>query len=263
MSGTLARLVLLAQGQLPTAQPLLPSRFVPAGPAPAATHPLATEAVWGEPAAEPASAPPEGETPLAPEKLAPSRAQRTPASQDAKETGAESMAPLSSLSRTDPERLTPRAPPLSPAAPLSIEASAAVSPERARAPPPTVPTHAIAATAPLARAEKPELTDRMTASRRRSRAPDAEVEAESLRPALHSPRSGAAEFVPSPLEIARAARATTPFGAGLPAPAREPDVQISIGRVEVHAAPTRAAAVPVAPARRPPLSLADYLARRK
>jgi hypothetical protein len=285
MSGSLARLVLLAQGQLPVAEPLLPSRFAPAGPAPAATDPLATEAVWSEPAAEPATAPPEGERLPDPETPAPSRPQRAPASQDATETGAESIASLWSLSRTGPA-LPPRAPPLPPAAPLNIEASAGVSPERAQARPPTVPAHPMVAAAPLAQAEKPELTARIAASLhrprapdaqaekpeltarnaaslRRPRAPDVQAEAESLRPAPHSLRLGPAAFVPSPIEITHAARATTPFGAGLPAMARAPDVQISIGRVEVHARPALAAAVPVALARRPPLSLADYLARRK
>jgi hypothetical protein len=46
-------------------------------------------------------------------------------------------------------------------------------------------------------------------------------------------------------------------------PASARDVHISIGRVEVHAAPVRPAPLRAAPARQSGLSLADYLARRR
>jgi hypothetical protein len=123
------------------------------------------------------------------------------------------------------------APPLPSATPFAIEASAAVTPGRAQASPSTDP--------------------------------GAHFEAESRQPAAHRPRPAAAAFVPSPTEIPSSARTPAPYAAGLPASVRMPDVQISIGRVEVNAAPARAAPVRTAPARRPPLSLAEYLAQRK
>jgi hypothetical protein len=56
--------------------------------------------------------------------------------------------------------------------------------------------------------------------------------------------------------------AANPVAEARPA-ARPHDVRITIGRVEVHVAPGRAAPVRPATSRRSPLSLADYLARRK
>ena len=49
MSGSLARLVLLTRGQLPIAEPLLPSRFAPIGPIPATIDPLEAEAGGSDP----------------------------------------------------------------------------------------------------------------------------------------------------------------------------------------------------------------------
>jgi hypothetical protein len=67
--------------------------------------------------------------------------------------------------------------------------------------------------------------------------------------------------VPSPPFAAQRAAFRPDF------PARQtqavaPDVQISIGVVEVHAAPRRPVPVRPAPARGPQVSLADYLAQR-
>ena len=316
MRGSLARLVLRAQGQLPVAEPLLPSRFEPPGPAPVTTDPLATEAGWSEPPGEPSPAPRAHGTPFAartrepemppapeaqravaskdatraewrepvaaPAPTPPTRgmrpasrvghiprsstgaeapptaeAQRAPASQDAMEAEAEWPVSMSSLSRGDMAPRPVHTPLLPPATPFAIQALAAGSPEWAQALPSAVPAHPVTAAARLAQAEKPELTARISTSRLRPTAPGETFEAESLQPV-------AAAFAAPPTEIPRSARTPPPYGAGLPPPAaRVPDVQISIGRVEVHAAPARAAPVRAAPARRPPLSLADYLAQRK
>jgi hypothetical protein len=271
MSSSLARLVLRAQGQLPVAEPLLPSRFEPAAPAPATTDPLATEAGWSESApappargARPARARHDPQPSTGPETPPTSQAQRAPASQDATEPEAGSAVSVSSLSQADTAPLPVRAPPLSLATPFAIEALAAVSPKRALASTPAVPAHPITAAVPFAEAEKPELTARVAASRPRPMAPGEHFEAKSLLPAPTLPRAVAAVFAPSPTEIPRSTRTPPPYAAaGLPASVRMPDVQISIGRVEVIAAPARAAPVRAAPARRPPLSLADYLTQRK
>ena len=61
---------------------------------------------------------------------------------------------------------------------------------------------------------------------------------------------------PAALERPSAPPRRKRHAAGAPAP----EVRISIGRVEVHAAPPRPSPVAAAPARRPALSLADYLA---
>jgi hypothetical protein len=265
MTSSLARLVLRAQGQLPVAEPLLPSRFEPAGPASATTDPLATEAGSSEPAlAPPARAMRHAPQPsTGPETPPTPQARRALAGQDATEAEAESPVSVSFLSPADMAPQPVHAPPLPSTTPFAIEASAAVTPGRAQASPSTVPAAPVTAAAPLAEAEQPELTARIAVSRPRPTASGAHFEAESRQPAAHRPRPAAAAFVPSPTEIPSSARPPAPHAAGSPASVRMPDVQISIGRVEVHAVPARAAPVRTAQARRPPLSLAEYLAQRK
>lgn len=71
---------------------------------------------------------------------------------------------------------------------------------------------------------------------------------------------------PGPAQLRQERLLRPPIGGDQPAPAasgRPPDVHISIGRVEVHAAPARPAPGHPAAPRRPQQSLADYLARRK
>ncbi|HYM74180.1 MAG TPA: hypothetical protein VET89_14455 [Stellaceae bacterium] len=244
MSGALARLVLRAQGRLPVAEPLLPSRFAPAGSDPAMTDPAAGEIEWGMPASETAPAP------LARQAT---RAPRPPgaAAIDA-EAAAAPSSPNPSPSRADTAAPTRDAPSrMMPVAPF------AVRPEPVQAAPFAPPADPAGSLAP---AETLAATANIAASRRAGSGPPAEAEA--LPPAAYRRPPVAAAFGPSAAASRRAAGTTTPFAASPPAPARAPDVQISIGRVEVHAGPARAAPPRVAQARRQPRPLADYLARR-
>ncbi|HKM74523.1 MAG TPA: hypothetical protein VKI44_16230 [Acetobacteraceae bacterium] len=230
---------------------------------------MATETGWSEPAPAPsargtppaprarhAPQPSTGpETPPTPE------AERAPAFRDETEAETGSAVSVSSLFQADTAPV--RAASLSSATPFAIEALAAISPERAPASPLAVPDHPVTAAVPLAQAETPELIARIAASRPRPMAPGEHFEPESLPPAPIRPQPVAAAFVPPPTEIPRSARTPPSYAAGSPASERAPNVQISIGRLEVHAAPARAAPVRAALAQRPPLSLADYLAQRK
>jgi hypothetical protein len=281
MSGSLARLVLRAQGQLPVAEPLLPSRFAPVEPTLATINPLETEAGWSEPGADPAAASPNRDTPPAhrvkrtPPSPAVSQVQRAPMSEDTTAAGTGPAAPLS-LSR----RNVAPSPVNGVAAAFADEASVDVSPEWGLASPPIIAVYGAAAETPELIAGPQGLRPRPSAPRARigteslplaprhlteaelgQLPPGLRTEVEPRQPANRRPPPG--PFVPVSAEVPGGARAMPPALSGVSVSPRVPDVHISIGRVEVHAGPARAAPVRATPARRPPLSLADYLAQRK
>jgi hypothetical protein len=282
MSGSLARLVLRAQGQLPVAAPLLPSRFAPVGPGPATLvdrlrhlvpamslsadsnggqaatigwessepvaplDPFETEAGWGETTADPASTSPDDSVlsvcPEPPVQPLPPGPQAQPDAQAAMRPDLSQAAPLPQSAAPVSDRASPArgraAPPWTPADTLAAPV-APNTPDRigpAPVPPPAAQTMA-----------RPE-----PVSRTLSRDPHPPA-------AAPKPARSPAQFPPFHAEKP----APTPATAPAPASPRIPDVHISIGRLEVHAAPARTTPVHSAPMRRPQLSLADYLAQRK
>jgi hypothetical protein len=245
MSGSLTRLVLRARGQLPVAEPVLSSRFALAGPSPTPPE-LETETGWSEPI-EPAPA----------SFVPPPRSM--PASQASTSAATEPVDPSSLQPRTE------AAPPAVRSPRFIVERPARISPERVQPLPLAVPTGRAATAAPRVLPGAMELMAPTAHSL--PKAFDALGEAPSVQPAPYRAASAASPFAPTATKMPGATRATataTPAHlAGQTVPARIPDVQISIGRLEVHGAPTRAAPVRAAPVRRPQLSLADYLARRK
>ena len=267
MSGSLTRLVLRAQGLLPVAEPLLPSRFASSESFSAAIEEAETETPVSDPAAGPAPALLDADVP----------ARDVPPSA---ETHHSRPSPPSSL----PMSWEPSAPEIRPAAPASpirrdqpsppsAAAAIEVSDELLATPAPALPLVSRGADAAGAPGEAPAEMSSAEPSHAAPLVPRARIEAGSRQPVpeprravkAHGPatrRPPAVPFAPLATEPLEGARATfvAPVAA---ASARAPDVQISIGRGEVHAAPSRAAPVRAAPARRLPLSLADYLARRK
>jgi len=94
------------------------------------------------------------------------------------------------------------------------------------------------------------------------RAAPARNRAECARPGLPSPPR--AQMMPVAVETAGGGRAASGADAGaMSGPPRPPDIYISIGQVEVHAAPARNAPIRPDPPRRPQRSLAEYLMQRK
>jgi hypothetical protein len=264
MSGGLTRLVLRAQGQLPVAEPLLPSRFASVASVQTTTDPLVseTDVPWGEASDETVTSPP----------------RPVPALRPAQASG-EPAEPASLSPQTDAAQSPVQVRPV-----FAVKPRTAIASERVLASPQAVPARdAVSVTPPAqsgaedrnTRSEAAPARDAVSATppaqsgaadrNTRSEAAlparhDASASATTFQPARHSAQPAAAPFVPSP-------RASTAFAlpsiAGQTAPARAPDVQISIGRLEVHAALARAGPVRAAPVRRPSLSLADYLAQRK
>jgi hypothetical protein len=240
MSGSLARLVLRAQGRLPVAEPLLPSRYA-AGP-----QPGFSEEVGIEPAVPLSSSPRDPLMPVAP--AGPLSAPRSEPPAPGRLVGAwagtiaetSDPAPLAEARTTAPVAMPrpifaerPAAEPLPRRVPTSQESPPATSLE-----PPRYPDTPSPATAP----------------------------AMVIEPASHNPdrrpSPGVSPFLAREAALAAARSARTEMSR-LEAPASAPDVHISIGRVEVHAAPARPAPVRAAPARQSGLSLSDYLARRR
>lgn len=241
MSGSLARLVLRAQGRLPVAEPLLPSRYA-TGP-----QPGFSEEVGIEPAPRPSSSPREPAIPV--RSTVPSSAPRsegpspTPANGIRPESsaGGSSPPPLAETRTTAPiamprtmvaehPTVEPRSPRQVPAAP-ELGRAASLAPQHSpdTQPVPTAPAKAIE---PM-----PRNPDRR-------------------------PSPGVSPFLAREAGLA-AARSARPETSRPETQALAPDVHISIGRVEVHAAPARPAPVRAAAARQSGLSLADYLARRR
>jgi hypothetical protein len=237
MSGGLTRLVLRAQGQLPVAQPLLPSRFAPA--ATAAPIESDTAASWGE-THEDSQSPSKDFVPV---RAAPPPIVSQPSAS-------------SSASRNDPVPITTSspvpflaAPPPSPVAAPQASSPPDITAPRAT-PTPRAPSLSLGPTTPTAvppaRSESPAATVTSTPLPHREPPPTA-------------PR-----FAPTPPVASPPPPFTPPAIARAPAATHAPDIHISIGRLEVVAAPARTTTpVRAAPARRPSLSLADYLAQRK
>lgn len=236
MSDSLTRLVLRAQGRLPIAEPLLPSRCAPV--------------------------------------LAP----------DPDDTAAGETTAVQLLSRSEPQReqLLPRhtqsplrLPVTSPSVPRRAEWESPPSPEPGAIPPPTLEpirvTRETPAAVPPSFARENQHDD-TPSDRRAPGLPSGQLERPAPRPASDvlaaetytPPRPG--DRAPElPLRTVRTAPQTAvlpPASSGVPLRAVAPEVRISIGTVEVHAAPPRPSPVRPPPARRPTVSLADYLAQR-
>jgi hypothetical protein len=246
MTGSLARLVLRAQGRLAVAEPLLPSRYA-AGP-----QPGFSEEVGIQPAVQPTSSPREPSMPMAP--MAPLAAPRAapPAPRPSVGAGPETIAetgdpPLSAESRTTIPVAVPR--------PMLAEHPAAEHLPAEPLPPLSAPT--VQESARATSVVSPHYRDTPFAGA----TPAVAIEPESYNPDRR-PSPGVSPFLAreAALAAARSARIETPRPG---TPASAPDVHISIGRLEVHATPARPAPVRAAPARQSGLSLADYLARRR
>jgi hypothetical protein len=250
MTDSLGRLGLRARGGLPTVEPLLPSRYAASEMRPAG---------WGEALVEaeaPGSAPPRPFHRNAPEAR-PSRFPE-PQTRPVVEPVARAVpsrfdaAPMPEPS-PDPEpsglhQSMRRAAAQSRTAATTVDrgAQASVEDPGARS---SAPPRAAAAEAP----EPPAFTAQTA-----SLTPAAEARPEAISPA---PRSlGQATM----MEAVPAVMPRSEAEGGAPARFAGPNVSITIGLVEIHAAPPRPAAVRPAPApvRRAPVSLADYLARR-
>jgi hypothetical protein len=271
MSGSLARLVLLAQGQLPVAEPLLPSRFAPVVPQGQAT----AVDPWPEIAAdsEPTPAP-----------SAPSHVQRAPAAsgRTAAETGLSAPTGFGATPFAEHTSFGEKG--------VAADRTQAGHPASADL---TVPFGIRETAVPIARLPDPAPTEAAMPRPQQGMRPEvhaappasatdrsahaaAPVSAHAIAPdrSAHSvPPVTATDHAAEPIPAGRRPPvafnlnpATTSAARPTPAasaPARAPDVHISIGRLEVHAGPARAAPARPAPPRRPQQSLADYLARRK
>ena len=237
MSGSLDRLILGAQGRLPAPEPLLPSRYAPLRPGSPfeAAAPAPARAVLAA-ASEPAAA-------IFEERQEPSATVRVipPAAPPG---------PLAAVAPA-PIRVPPRAAPI-PAAQLAAGAVANVPP------PFDMRTVQAAVRTATESAGPPEPPGRGDAPQ-----PQAATVAETTwrdPPPPPPPPPHQPPFLERTAPVSRLAG--PPALAPLP-PNRAPEVHISIGHVEVHAAPARSAPARPAPVRPPPMSLADYKALRK
>jgi hypothetical protein len=270
VTDSLTRLVLRARGQLPTAEPLLPSRYAPAGaaPVPDGESPATLEAE------APASPPTGSRTPRVPAPAAPReygpRADRATAPADPLVKEVPERVPAQQ--RIEQGRQTPHA-----AGFANTTGQTPGSPE-------------LVAQAITSRTGSPEFVEVSPEAQLRHSAPAVAAAPVSNRPAdnsgvaqaLSEPAGAASHMTPP---AARPASSIATERLWLPdAPARmladesvavppdfpvrqiqaaAPDVQISIGVIEVHAAPPRRPA-PARTAPAPPrVSLADYLAQRR
>jgi len=240
MSGSLARLVQRAQGRLPVAEPLLPSRYAAAG---SPAGPL--EEIGAEPVLQSSPGPPEPATSTstrAPEPTVPTEPSHPrPAPIGARDTDAEASGPSPVAKQAAPNAVVgPRSAPVArsggePTEPPSRLISAATEPVRAAQPAPPDVVSVSPRPAELSAGPAPPNQDRR-------------------------PSPGVSPFLAREAALA-AGRAAIVQRSTSPAPA--PDVHISIGRLEVHAAPAARATPSRVPARHPAVSLADYLARRR
>ncbi len=250
MSDSLIRLVLRAQGRLPVAEPLLPSRY--------AAAPLSglSEVTGVEPITDPVTRdrdrspirPPIPPDPLFPASSGPPTPSAAPplARRDGRSEGDAPVAggsPVGPIADALPS-------PLVTVPPQPVRVLARMPLDQAPRPEPSV--HAVAPPAPLS----PSPTSSEWASPRSKSADPAPANLD------RRPSAGVSPFLAreAALAGARTAAIETPRPE---TPALAPDVHISIGRVEVHAAPERPAPVRAAAARHTGLSLADYLARRR
>jgi hypothetical protein len=259
MSGSLARLVQRAQGQLPVAEPLLQPRFAPFGPLPRATGHLEMEAGSSDSVRDAAPV-------VRQDDLSPARRTHPVRSSSAMpRTQHVPDAPFSTPAEPGLVAIRPATMslpvPVAPAMPFAHQAADDTAPvgEQAVQPPRGAADAAKADTwsrAPERVASAPaspqRLPDAQTTASSIRLAPDAHLMAERLQPTSHRPAP-----------IPGVPRASAPVANADVSAARPPHVHISIGRVEVHAVPARAAAPRSAPVRRPQLSLADYLTHPK
>ena len=226
MSGGLARLVLRAQGRLPVAAPLLPSRFAPVASV------VGTD--WAGMDAED-----EAPATTSTQRTAPSPRRRPDPPQRAE---AEPREPTTRPQDAAPPR-TPagREPDRDATGPVRDEPT--VSPTAIGAAPRTIPPETVEPS-PATSAGTPRPSPARAYEAAPPLPPRRRIEPPAVPPA-------------SPL----AARIAAPASA--PELRRLPDVHISIGRLEVHASPARVAPARATPARGPRVTLADYLAQRK
>ena len=265
MTDSLSRLVLRAQGRLPVAAPLLPSRFADA----------AQDAAWGEETGETT-------TPTATE--APAAAFDAPVVQlDQREATQQTSAAAPRQSPTGTiQTFVETAPPPSPdALPQDVPPVSRQSGPHAVMPPTIMLQPDVAQAAVGVQASVEARRGQADAPRnisRESSPPADRPPPDVARPKVAPPTGRAAEpplpvsQVPLPALRSAAELTVAPeliAARNIVAPQRTaaPAVRISIGRVEVHAAPTpvqTAAATPPrqAPSRHPTVSLADYLAER-
>jgi hypothetical protein len=276
--GSLARLVQRAQGQLPVAEPLLQPRFAPFGPSPGATGHLEMEAGWSDPVTDAAPV-------VRRDDLSPARQTQRVRSSSAIPVVPRDDLPLEHLTqRVRSSSAMPRTQHV-PDAPFSTPAEpglVAIRPATMPLPVPVAPAMPFAHqaaddTAPVgeqavqypcgpADAAKANTWSRApervaSAPASPQRLPDAQTTASSIR--LHPEAERLQPTSHRPAPIPGVPRASAPVANAAVSAPRPPHVHISIGRVEVHAVPARAAAARSAPVRRPQLSLADYLAQRK
>ena len=259
MSGGLLRTVLRAQGRLPVAQPLLPSRFAPPAAAPAG--PLEA---WHEVAPDPMSpadaAPPSAFTRPSAEETEPTATAPASMTESAGAPLAVRASPAPRDIAVAKESLRDTSPAARPPGPAVLAAESyearsarAAAPHPRRLPTPTAAPLSselvFQQTAPLQPAT--DASDPLTPAQEARRAAERRLPTLDRQPTALRPATA---------ETA-ATRATQPVAAATSV--RMPDVHISIGRMEVHAAPARATPPRPDPARRPQQSLADYLAQRK
>jgi hypothetical protein len=268
VTDSLTRLVLRAQGQLAIAEPLLPTRHEPAG--------IIGVPDWQAPATF------ESEAPASPATGWRAPRIRAPAPQPEYRPRAGSAAALvDPLVEEVPGQGEPAQQRIEPGRPASRTAVAADQTPGS----PEVAAQGISSPngSPEVVAVSAEVLPRYSAAALPA-APisDRFADHSAVAPSLSEPAGVASDMTPS---APRSAPGIAPERLWLPdAPARlpaigraavpadfpvrqmqaaAPDVQISIGVVEVHAAPRRPAPVRAAPARPRQVSLADYLAQRR
>jgi hypothetical protein len=250
MKGALDRLVLRTRGTLPTAEPMLSSRW---GGGEAGWSEIVTEREAPAPVARAVAAPPEAVAP----------------SMDGSQRGTAEGMPAAEVPRTparDIERpvtplgTVPAAEPIAAARRVVTAVEAPVAPPSAVVPPvpPALPVvrQVAASVAGPAPAPAPAVpSPDVPAAQARSAAP--------ARP-VADPAIPASERPPRPVDAIPSATSQLPtFAPPPPAqPPRPPDVQITIGRVDVHAPPPPVAAAPATPFR-PRVSLADFQRQRR
>jgi hypothetical protein len=225
MSGGLARLVLRAQGRVPVAAPLLPSRFAP-------VPSVAAAADWtGLDTGD------EGLPTTATQRTAPPPPARPdpPRSAEA-DREAPTARPHDAIPSRDPAAMEPER-----GAPGPTRDEPTISPTAPGGTQRTVPAEAVEPLPATVADALPPWS---------ARAPDAA-------PPLPPRRQTEPPAVPPAPPLA------TRVAAPALEPRRLPDVHISIGRLEVHALPARATPARATPARAPRVTLADYLAQRK
>jgi len=237
VTDSLGRLVLRAQGRLPVAAPLLRSRYADEGRA---------ELAWGEEVGETTAPTAErpAPRPTVAAALAPLARGRAP--EVSSPSASDVLLPTVADVTMPPEPIPARQDrqPASPVAARPVIAAPAIS-DGAR-------TQTSSGAAPPAPRGLPEAVP-----------PDRPGLTPAPRIAQPSAAAARTEYARAPIQptFAQQSRPAQPLQRSAP-----PEVRISIGRVEVHAAAPVPAMAPLpsrsAPARRPAVSLADYLAER-